>query len=339
MNTATSERRLVVPPHFNLEQGVTEVVGQDGVPCLQFATSMLTLYQQTYGELSRFFQALKNGYLIGAKCPNCGMILVPPMTWNCPDCEFQEMEEVNLPHTGVLAATAPITFFPPAHMHGQAPYCRGYVDVMMGIEPASFMPARLETTTGLPRPGIFVKDVELRLVFKVEREGRITDVFWVPRSEVPRHLENEKPLLASRLNFENPKPPTLQHDDQVGLVFDDMFHALERMEEQVNKSPRARKDLGNNSVVIRVKTGGGDFDLRAGDGRLSIHKGTAGSDFTVQAEDPTVFTRWTEGGSLTDAVVEGSLWLPNRAAFAVLPMLDRLPRSIRRDKQESKFEA
>ena len=34
---------------------------------------------------------------------------------------------------------------------------------------------------------------------------------------------------------------------------------------------------------------------------------------------------------LTDAAVEGALWLPNREAFAVLPALDRLPRSIRRD--------
>jgi hypothetical protein len=44
-----------------------------------------------------------------------------------------------------------------------------------------------------------------------------------------------------------------------------------------------------------------------------------------------VFTRWAADGSLTDAAVEGTLWLPNKQAFSLLPILDRLPRSVRRD--------
>jgi hypothetical protein len=29
--------------------------------------------------------------------------------------------------------------------------------------------------------------------------------------------------------------------------------------------------------------------------------------------------------------VEGILWLPHKEAFGILPILDRLPRSVRRD--------
>jgi hypothetical protein len=47
--------------------------------------------------------------------------------------------------------------------------------------------------------------------------------------------------------------------------------------------------------------------------------------------DPGVFTRWVADGSLTDAAVEGNLWLPHKEAFGILPILDRLPRSVRRD--------
>jgi hypothetical protein len=56
----------------------------------------------------------------------------------------------------------------------------------------------------------------------------------------------------------------------------------------------------------------------------------------MSAEDPSVFSRWVRGGSLSDAVMEGLLWLPNLDAFPPLYALDRLPRSIRRDAEERK---
>lgn len=336
MNT---NQPTVIPQGFNLEQGVRPVTGLDGVECLEFASSMHTLYWQTYGEHSRFFQALVDGRLIGARCPECGLVLVPPMTWRCPDCNFREMESIDLPNRGVLIATAPITIFPPANRDGQAPYSRGYVDVAVGTNKASFMPARLETTTGLPRPGIFVKGTQLRLVFEDEREGRITDVFWIPEQEVPSHLRDEYPLHASQLQFSDPKPPEIQHTEAMEKAFGDVFSALQGMADTAARSSRAQENLeAVGYLLIGVKTGGGDFCLLIDEGRLVVLPELEGElDFTMQAEDPSVFADWVNNGSLTDAAVEGKLWLPHRQAFSALPALDRVPRSVRRDTKEGRL--
>ncbi len=155
----------VIRPEFQLPREVSEVIGKDDKKYLQFNTSMVTLYKQTYGELSRFFFRLKEGKLIGSHCEKCGQVMVPAATWHCPMCNFIEMKEIELPHKGILAATAPITIFPSATFIGDAPFCRGYVDVATFAKIASFLPSRLRTTRGLPRPGIFVKGLELKLVF------------------------------------------------------------------------------------------------------------------------------------------------------------------------------
>jgi len=62
-----------------------------------------------------------------------------------------------------------------------------------------------------------------------------------------------------------------------------------------------------------------------------------GVDFVIQADDPNVFLKWANGGSLSDPAAEGSLWLPNTEAFGILPALDRVPRSVRRDEGEGKL--
>lgn len=194
------------------------------------------------------------------------------------------------------------------------------------------MPSRLATTTGLPRPGIFVKGIELALVFRDLREGRIRDVFWVPLSEIPESLRDKKPLFESDLDFESPIAPDVTHEAALEAVLDRAIAAMSRMAAKIERSPRARKDLANRRHEIGVRTGGGDFALHIADGRMHVEKGLpAQRDFTAVIQDPSVFEKWVVNGSLTDAAVEGSLWLPDRRAFSVLPILDRLPRSVRRD--------
>jgi hypothetical protein len=109
-----NERRMILGDVWNLPREVSEVKGKDPGTFLQFNTHMVTFYQQTYGELSRFFLALRDGRLIGSRCGTCRQVMVPAATWHCPTCDFAEMKEVDLPHRGVLAATAPITIFPSA---------------------------------------------------------------------------------------------------------------------------------------------------------------------------------------------------------------------------------
>ncbi len=325
-------RETILGEAWNLPRQVTEVAGKDPGTYLQFNTHMVTFYQQTYGELSRFFLALREGRLIGSRCPRCQQVMVPAATWHCPTCDFAEMEEVDLPHRGVLAATAPITIFPSASFIGDAPFARGYVDVATDAPIASFLPSRLRTTTGLPRPGIFVKGVELKLVFEDERAGSIRDIFWVPMGEIPARLRNAKPLLASKLDFAAPRAPAVERTKAAQADLAEALSAMRGLAGKVGKSPRARKDLAGRSHTVGVKTGGGTFTIRVASGGIRVGEGLPKkADFVMVAQDPAVFTRWVADGSLTDAAVEGTLWLPHQEAFGVLPILDRLPRSVRRD--------
>lgn len=327
---AETERRLAELLHLPRE--VSEVQGKDPGRFLQFTTHMVTFYQQTCGELSRFFLALKEGRLIGSRCASCLQVMVPAVTWRCPACDFAEMEEVDLPHRGVLAATAPITIFPSASFIGEAPFCRGYVDVATDAPIATFLPSRLRTTTGLERPGVFVKGTPLRLVFEDERSGTARDVFWVPEKEVGEELRSKKPLLASDLDFARPVMPEIARDPAKEPVLREAIAAMRAMAEKIPGSPRARKDLAGRSHTISVRTAGGDFGITVADERLRVDDAPPGRpDFSVAAADPAVFSRWVADGSLTDAAVEGALWLPGREAFGLLPALDRLPRSVRRD--------
>jgi len=107
---------------------------------------------------------------------------------------------------------------------------------------------------------------------------------------------------------------------------------MRRLADQVARSRRAQADLAGRQHVVGVTTGGGDFTISVGDSKLAIAEGiTSGCEYTLVVDDPAVFTRWVRDGSLTDAAVEGTLWLPHREAFQLLPILDRLPRSTRRD--------
>lgn len=328
----TQKNEPVLPLDFNLPRERSELTGKDGRTYLQFASHMVTFYKQTYGEHSRFFLALRAGKLIGARCPKCKQVMVPAATWHCPACNFAEMEEVELPHSGVLAATAPITIFPSASFIGDAPFCRGYVDVARDAPAASFLPSRLRTLSGLPRPGIFVKGTELKLVFEADRVGSIRDIFWVPAAELTKAQLDKKPLLATDLDFATPKAPDVKRSPEHAAARDRALVAMRELSAGVEKSPRAQKDIGARKHAVGVRTGGGDLGLYVENGRLRVDdKLPAKPDFVLVAEDPSIFSDWVADGSLTDAAVEGALWLPGREAFGVLPILDRLPRSVRRD--------
>jgi uncharacterized OB-fold protein len=328
----TEFKNPALPLDFNLEREVSEIKGRDGEQYLEFVTHMVTFYRQTYGEHSRFFLALREARLIGARCPTCKQVMVPAATWHCPSCNFVEMEEVELPHRGKLATTAPITIFPSASFIEEAPFARGYVDVALDAPAASYLPARLRTTTGLPQPGIFVRGVELKLVFEDERVGSIRDMFWVPVSELSQAQLDKTPLLASEVDFATPPMPEVKRDPALDSARVGALKAMREMAAAIPKSPRAQKDIAGRRHAVGVRTGGGDFALYVADSRLRVEDALPEApDFVVVAQDPGIFARWVADGSLTDAAVEGTLWLPHRQAFQLLPILDRLPRSIRRD--------
>lgn len=331
------KQEMLLPEEYNLPREVTVIEGKDRIPHLQFTTKMVTLYRQTYGEMSPFFFGIREGKIIGARCKKCKQVMVPAASWHCPECDFAKMAPVELPHRGVLAATAPITFFPSASFVGEAPFCRGYVDVATDAPAASFLPCRLRTTTGIPRPGIFVKGIELKIVFEDDRQGTILDIFAVPMSEVPARLRKKEPLLASQLNLEKPSVPKITVDKKYKDAFRTAVKDVQSLAARVTRGSRASKDLAGHTLTIGVNTGGGRFSMVIADGKLRITDARPKSTtFTMTAEDPAVLSRWVKGGSLSDAVMEGLLWLPDLAAFPPLYALDRLPRSIRRADEEAK---
>jgi hypothetical protein len=157
-------------------------------------------------------------------------------------------------------------------------------------------------------------------------------MFWVPVAELPANLREKKPLFASDLNFTTPPAPTVGRTPAGDKALADAMTAMRGLAEKIGKSPRAQKDLSGRTNAVGVKTGGGDFGLHVAASRLKVEPGLPGkSDFVMVTNDPAVFTRWVADGSLTDAAVEGKLWLPHKEAFGLLPILDRLPRSVRRD--------
>jgi hypothetical protein len=154
-------------------------------------------------------------------------------------------------------------------------------------------------------------------------------------SEVPAKLRDKEPLLASQLNLENPPVPKIAEDRKHKAPFAAAMKDMKAMAAKITKGSRASNDLTDRSHAIGVRTGGGKFAMVIANGKLRIADTLPKKvDFTMTAEDPIVFTKWVRGGSLSDAVMEGLLWLPNLEAFPALYALDRLPRSIRRDEDE-----
>jgi hypothetical protein len=112
---------------------------------------------------------------------------------------------------------------------------------------------------------------------------------------------------------------------------------MRRMAAEAARSKRAQANLAGRTHAIGIKTGGGDVGLYVEHARLRITDTLPEApEFTMVADDPAIFTHWVNDGSLTDAAIEGTLWLPHKDAFQVLPILNRLPRSIRRDLQDEK---
>jgi hypothetical protein len=153
--------------------------------------------------------------------------------------------------------------------------------------------------------------------------------------EVPAHLQEKEPLLASELAFESPPLPEVKVSKEFEITFKSAIASVQELAEKVKRSQRAQNDLKDRKHSIAVKTGGGNFSILIDKGYLKvIPELLKKCDFTMVANDPQIFTNWVNDGSLTDAAVEGTLWLPSKEAFTVLPILDRLPRSIRRDLQK-----
>ena len=321
----------VIPEHF-VPPVASEIVERGGAPYLQSNEAMFTFYKRTKGEFSKYFLGLRDEFRIyGIRCPECGTVRVPPFARMCPDCEFAEMEYVEMGDRGVMNSTPPITYFAHSLFQSWVPFGRGRV-LLEGADTA--LPMHVYTTRGVLTPFVFKKGTPVKVVFRDQRLGKPTDVFAVPLAELTAEQQAKSPLMESELDFSAPKEPTVgeaTEDDR--RMFSQAESLLRELAAGVGESPRARHNLSGWRRSIAIKTAAGDLGLEIDDGTLRVIAAPEGPDLVMICQDPALLVDWmTFKEALTNAIVTGKLWISVNREFTTVFKLDRLPRSVRRDR-------
>jgi uncharacterized OB-fold protein len=329
----TTEKRRVIPSEY-IPEVASYIETIDGNDYLISNDAMYTFYRRSRGEFSRFFLALRDEKrLFGCKCSACGLVRVPPFLTHCPDCNFAPTELIEVEQVGVMNSTPPITYFATSLFQHMAPYGRGRV-VFTGADTA--MSALLYTTTGILVPDVIKKGTEVKLIFKDERIGAMTDVFCVPTSELTQEQIQKQGLQESEIDWESPVEPELPGvTDKDAAVYKEAFGAMKSIVEDMNTNARARKDIAGWKREILVKTRGGRFTISIDDGSISVDEVEVSSpDFVMVCEDPrTLLNGLDYRGAITDAVINKKLWISKNMEFLTIFKLDRLARSVARSKK------
>ncbi len=329
----SAKKERVIPSEYIPEVG-SHVETIDGQDYLITNDAMYTFYQRTKGEFSPFFLSMRDDKkLLGCKCSKCGLVRVPPFLTHCPDCNFAPTEMVEVEPLGVMNSTPPITYFATSLFQHMAPYGRGRV-IFNGADTA--MSVILYTTTGILVPGIITKGTEVKLIFKDNRIGEMTDVFCVPTTELTQEQVNKKGLQESEIDWESPVEPELP--EVSGKDVADYSAALREIKsiiEEMNANERARKDIAGWKRDILIKTMGGRFAISIDDGNIELEERELTSpDFVMVCENPrTLLDGLAYRGAITDSVINKKLWISKNMEFNTIFKLDRMARSIARSKK------
>ena len=133
-------------------------------------------YKYTMGGQSKFFIELKNNKkLQGTKCSKCGKVWMPPRI-NCSDC-YVPAEWIEVKQTGIIEVST-IVWFTTSAFIKNIPYAVGYIKlegadtaILQGIFSENLVPSKIK------------KGKRVRAVFQKQREGKMTDFFFVPEDE------------------------------------------------------------------------------------------------------------------------------------------------------------
>ena len=329
-----SKTKKVIPEEYIPDVG-SHVEQIDGKPYLITNDAMYTFYQRTKGEFSAFFLGLRDEKkLLGCKCTQCGLVRVPPFLTHCPDCNFAPTELVETDQVGTMYSTPPITYFATSLFQDMAPYGRGRV-VFKGSDTA--VSINLYTTTGILVPGILNKGTEVKLVFRSERIGEMTDVFCVPAAELSPEQVAKKGLEETEIDWEAPVEPDISEAsaDDVA-VYREALKEITSIVKEMNSNERARKDIAGWRRTIDVKARGGRFSLIIDDGTITVDEKPPDSpDFVMVSQDPRVLLDGLAyRGAITDSIIGKNLWISKNAEFTTVFKLDRMARSVARTKKE-----
>lgn len=327
---------LYIPIEMQPQKGVKEVVDPlTGSRVLLENKVMFTAYQHAQGSLSeRFFLPLRDGKIMGAQCVECGEIICPPYQLMCPPCNFKEMKLVELPDRGIMMASAPITLFGNAMFKSEVPFARGFVKLGKA---EVWLNVRSLTTTGMISPGVFKKGTPVKVVFASSRNGLISDICLVPESELTEAQLSTSPLLSTDVNWKNIVRPEYMESSIAHENFDTFLKLLPQIQTEIAQSRRATQDLAGWNVAVQCFTSAGCSSLQIKDSNLKIlTHGIENSTFDIATEDPIVFLHWwKKGKSLTNYIVDGTIWLSDPLGLETIFKLDRLPRSVKRDLLEA----
>lgn len=312
----------------------SEVLTIDGRPYLLVNDAMFTFYRRTMGEFSPFFLGLRDEKrILGARCTRCGLVRVPPFATRCPDCRFAPTELVEVGDVGRLISTPPVTYFANSLFQKQVPFGRGRV-LLQGADTA--LSVNLYTTRGILVPGIFEKGTEVKVVFRRERRGEITDIFCVPTSELTPEQVAKKGLEETELDWERPQEPPLPAPTPQDVErFRRIAGELSALARELSANPRARRDIANWWRTVLVKTTGGSLVMRIADGDLTVEEGSVDApDFVMVVADPAVLLdALAYRGSLTQAIMTRKLWISKNVEFNTVFKLERMARSLARSKK------
>ncbi|MFW9950601.1 MAG: Zn-ribbon domain-containing OB-fold protein [Candidatus Thorarchaeota archaeon] len=140
-------------------------------------------YKYTMGGQSKFFIELKkNKKILGTKCKKCGKIWVPPRI-NCSNC-YEDTEWIEMPHTGTVKVSTIVWYTTSAFIQS-VPYGIAFIlldksdtGILQGIFSENLVPSKIK------------KGQRVKAVFKkkADREGKMTDFFFVPEEEYERWI-------------------------------------------------------------------------------------------------------------------------------------------------------
>jgi uncharacterized OB-fold protein len=332
----SQKSRKIIPDEF-IPEIRSRVITIDNQDYLLQNDAMYTFYERSMGELSPFFLAIKNERkILGCKCSKCGLVRVPPMMTHCPDCEFAPTRLVEVGQAGKMNSTPPITYFATSLFLDKAPFGRGRV-ILEGADTA--LSVMLYTTTGILVPGLIKKGTEVKVVFRDERVGQISDIYCVPASELTPEQVAKKGLLESEINWAAPKEPKFPKPTDKDMAnFKQSVKEMQTLAVKMSQSKRARKAIEGWKRNIAVKTKAGEFAMYIDNGDFKIEeRKLASPDFVMACEDPkTLLDGLMYKGAITDSVIMKRLWISKNIEFNTIFKLDRLARFLVMEQKERK---
>jgi len=296
-------KKKVIPSEY-IPDAERRTINVDGKDYLEVNDAMFTFYRRSMGELSPFFLALRDEKkMLGCKCTRCGIVRVPPFMTRCPDCNFAPTEPVEVGQVGVMNSTPPITYFATSMFQHMAPFGRGRV-ILEGADTA--LSIIVYTTTGILVPGLVTKGTEVKVIFRDNRIGEISDIFCVPTSELTNEQIARKGLQESELDWSAAVEPRLPAaGDRDAAAYKEALKGIQGIAAQMNETERARKDIAGWKRDIRVKSTGGQFAIEIDDGYIRVEeKALEAPDFVMVCEASLM--AWPTGVPLPTLLFWGS---------------------------------